>query len=216
MRTRFRAVRWTTVAAGGLALLLVAGDAPAQGRVQKVSGKLVDRAEQSLKRIAEAEKQLQKVTERYGRMLDRKSVKDRRKEHEKVRDELKRLERRARDVRDASRDMEKEASKFFAEWQKGLDRIQDRELRTLSRQSLSGSQENYGRIVGAGRDVAGQYDAFVGALASQLQYLALDLSDEAIRKLESSDQDLRGEARQLQSRVSTLRASIRSYIAALK
>jgi len=211
-----RAAGWIAAALAGAALILGPVSATAQGKVQKVSGKLLDRAGESLKKIGEAEKQLGKVMDRYGTMLDRKSVKDRRKGHAKVRDELKDLQKRVRDVRDASRDMEKEASRFFSEWQKGLDRLQDRELRSLSRQSLTASQESYGRIVAAGRDVADQYDAFAGTLGSQLQYLELDLSDEAIRKLESSNQDLRGEARELQSRVATLKTSIRAYINGLK
>jgi len=208
--------RGTLVGLAALALLLGAGNAAAQGKVQKVSKKLLERAEDTLKTIGEAEKQLTKVNERYAKLIGGKNVKTRRGEHGKVRDELKKLEKRAKDVREKSRDMEGEASKFFKEWDKGIGGIKDAELRALSRQSLTESQQKYGQIVTAGRSVADQYDAFVLTLGNQLKYLELDLSDNAMAKLKSSNQDLSGTAKELQGRVTGLEAEIKRYIAALK
>jgi DNA repair exonuclease SbcCD ATPase subunit len=210
------AARWTTVAVAGLVLLLGAGPLIAQGKVQKVSKKLVDRAEDTLKKIKDAEKQLDKTTDRYGDLIGGKNVKARRKQHAKVRDELKKLESRASAVREQARDMEKEASKFFREWDKGLDGIKDPQLRALSRQSMTESQEQYGQIIKAGRSVADQYDAYGAMLANQLKYLELDLSDNAIEKLKGTNQDLRGEAKELRSRVNGFKSEIKRYIAALK
>jgi len=113
--------RWMAAAAAGLVLLFGAGPLPAQAKVQKVSKKLIERAEDTLKATEEAEKQLEKVVERYGKLIGGKSVKSRQNEHGKVRDELKKLESRAQEVRERSRNMESEASKFFQEWNKGLD-----------------------------------------------------------------------------------------------
>jgi uncharacterized protein YhaN len=208
--------RWVAAAAAGLALLLGAGPLPAQGKVQKVSKKLIERAEDTLKAIEEAEKQLKKVVERYGKLVGGKNVKTRQNEHGKVRDELKKLESRAKDVRERSRDMEDEASKFFQEWNKGLDGIKDPELRTLSRQNMADSQQSYGQVVAAGRSVADQYDAFVTTLGNQLKYLEVDLSDKAIDGLKSSNQDLRGQAEELRSRVGGLKAEIKRYVKAMK
>ena len=207
---------FATAAVMGLALLLGAGTALAQGKVQKVSKKLVDKAEDTLKRIKDAEKQLDKTTDRYGKLIDGKNVKARRKEHGKVADEMKKLGKRAKDVRENARDMEKEASKFFREWDKGLDKIKDPELRALSRQSMTESQGQYGQIITAGRTSADQYDAYVAMLGNQLQYLELDMSDGAIEKLKSTNQDLRGEARELRSRIGGFKGEIQRYVAALK
>jgi len=203
-------------AMAGAALLLGAGPLTAQGKVQKVSKKLVDRAEDTLKKIKESEKQLDKTTDRYGKLIDGKNVKARRSEFGKVRDEMKKLGDRARDVREQARDMEKEASKFFREWDKGLGGIKDPELRSLSRQSMTESQEQYGQIVKAGRNTADQYDAYAAMLANQLKYLEVDMSDNAIAKLKSTNQDLRGEGKELRSRVNGFKAEINRYIAALK
>jgi len=205
-----------TVVAVGLALLLGVGSALAQGKVQKVSKKLVDRAEDTLKKIKDAEKQLDKTTDRYGKLIDGKNVKARRKEHGKVTDEMKKLGKRAKDVREKARDMEKEAAKFFREWDKGLDKIKDPELRALSRQNMTESQGRYGQIITAGRTSADQYDAYVAMLGNQLQYLELDMSDGAIEKLKSTNQDLRGEARELRSRIGGFKGEIQRYVAALK
>ena len=208
--------RWVVAGLAGLGLLLGAGGAGAQGKVQKISKKLIERAEDTRKSIGEAEKQFQKVTDRYGKLVGGKNVKTRRNEHGKVRDELKDLEKRAKDVREKSRDMESEASKFFKEWDKGLDGIKDAELKALSRQSLAESQQGYGQVVAAGRSVADQYDAFVTTLGNQLKYLEVDLSDKAIEKLQSSNQDLRGQAKELESRVGGLKGEISRYVAAMK
>jgi hypothetical protein len=199
-----------------MASLVGTGDIAAQGKVQKISQKLVDRAEDTLKTVGNADKQLVKVTDGYAKLMGGRSVKDRRKAHGKVRDELKKLESRAKDVRERSRGMEREASSFFRQWDKSLDGIKDTELRGLSRQRLTESQQGYGQIVTASRSVAEQYDAFVTTLGSQLKYLEVDLSDQAIAKLQSSNQDLRGSAKELQSRVGGLTAEIRRYVAALK
>jgi hypothetical protein len=208
--------RGMVAAAAGLALLLGAGGVAAQGKAQKLSKKLVERAEETLKRIEEAEKQLEKVVDRYGKLMDANKAKDRIQENEKVADDAENLEERARDVRKKSGDMEKEASKFFSEWQKGLEEIKDAELRALSRERLTETQEGYGKIVAAGRASADQYDAFVTTLGDQLKYLEVDSSDEAVSKLKSSNQDLRGEAKELQSRVKGLKAEIKNCIQALK
>jgi methyl-accepting chemotaxis protein len=205
-----------TVVTVALALLLGVGSALAQGKVQKVSKKLVERAEDTLKKIKDAEKQLDKTTDRYGKLIDGKNVKTRRKEHGKVTDEMKKLGKRAKDVREKARDMEKEASKFFREWDKGLDKIKDPELKALSRQSMTESQEQYGQIIRAGRTSADQYDAYVGMLGNQLKYLELDMSDGAIDKLKSTNQDLRAEAQQLEARIGGFKGEIQRYIAALK
>jgi uncharacterized protein YhaN len=207
--------RWMTAAAG-LGLLLGAGPLAAQGKVQKVSKKLVERAEDTLKSIDEAEKQLKKVVERYGKLVNGKNVKTRRNEHGKVREELAKLESRAKDVRERSRAMENEASKFFKEWTKGLDGIKDPELKALSRQNMADSQQAYGQVVAAGRSAADQYDGFVTTLGNQLKYLEVDLSDKAIDGLKSSNQDLRGQAKELQAGVGGLQAEIRRYVAAMK
>ena len=204
------------VAMLGGTVLLSAERADAQGKVQKVSKKLLDRAEDTLKKIGEAEKQLDTTTDRYGKLIDGKNVKTRRKELGKVRDELKKLEKRAKDVREHSRDMEKEASKFFKEWDKGLDKIKDAELRSLSRQSLTESQQEYGHIVTAGRSAADQYDTYVATLGNQLTYLELDMSDAAIEKLKSTNQDLRGEASELESRINGFKGEIQGYTTALQ
>jgi len=169
-----------------------------------------------LEKIKQGEKQLDKTTDRYGKLIDGKNVKARRNEIGKVRDEMKKLADRSRDVRERARDMEKEATRFFREWDKGLDGIKDPELRGLSRQSMTESQEQYGQIVKAGRSSADQYDAYAAMLANQLKYLEVDMSDNAIAKLKSTNQDLRGEGKELRSRITGFEAEIHRYIAALK
>lgn len=75
MQGRHAYSRWAaglvTAAMVGGALLLAAGSADAQGKVQKVSKKLVDRAEDTLKKIKDAEKQLDRTPRRGARSTGR-------------------------------------------------------------------------------------------------------------------------------------------------
>jgi ElaB/YqjD/DUF883 family membrane-anchored ribosome-binding protein len=200
----------------GATLLLGPGGASAQGKTQKLSKAMLERAQDTQKAIQQTEKQLDKVTDRYGRLIGGKDQKARRKEHKKVADELGKLEKRAKDVRKRSQAMEREASKYFKEWGKSIDGIKDNELRSLSRQRLTESQQGYGRTVAAGREAADQYDTFVSMLGNQLKYLEVDLSDPAVAKLKSSNQDLRGEAKELRSRIAKLKSEIDSHLKGLK
>ena len=186
-----------------------------QQKTQKLTKSLVDRAENTLKEINETEDQLRAVMEKYEKLLSKKSVEERRNEHKKIVQELGKLEDRAKDVRGCTQEMEEEANKFFAEWSSGLDGIGDAELRSISRQRLSQTQNGYGEIVSAGRLAADEYDVFVKALRDQLRYFELDMSDESVKKLKSVDRNLKGKVSALQARVRDLSATIERYVKAL-
>jgi hypothetical protein len=200
----------------GAVALLVVPPTSAQGKTQRIGKELAAKATETVKAIDAAEKQLDKVMNRYTKMLSEKNLKDRRKAHKATSEELRKLQGASKAVRERNRKMEREAGKLFAEWQKGLDAIQDQELRSLSRKRMTDSQQSYERIVEAGGNAATQYEAFVSTLTNQLKYLELDLSREAVAKLKSSKQDLRGEANELRARVDALKADIRRYTASLK
>lgn len=206
--------RFTTIAVA-LCLAVAAGSA-AQGKTQKISKKLVDRAKDTTKEIEKVGKQLDKTMKQQQKLLSKTKVKDRQKEHKKLQEELEKTEKAVADLRKKGAAMEKEAEKFFTEWNKGIAEVGDAELRALSEESYDASRSQYGQIIGTGNLAAKQYADFVGSLRNELSFLDLDLSDRAIEQLRPKTQKTSQQARELGSSVDELTRKIDAYIRDLR
>jgi len=193
----------------------VAG-ATAQGKTQKISKNLVNKAKDTAKEIEKVTKQVDKTMDQQRKLLGKKKVKDRQKEYKKLKNELKKMEEAVAKVRKKAAEMEKEADKFFTEWNKGLARIEDEELRALSQDRFNSSRSQYAQIIGTGRLAATHYEDFVDNLRNELSYLELDMSDEAIVQLGPKTQETAMQARELKNSVDSLTGKIEGYIAALQ
>jgi hypothetical protein len=112
--------------------------------------------------------------------------------------------------------MQKEADKFFQEWNKGLGKIDDPQLRTMSREALNDSQNRYGEITEHGFAAADRYDRFVADVEGQLQYLQIDLSDESIAKLEDHASTTKASALELMGAIGDLKRTMREYVQSMK
>ena len=193
----------------------VAG-ASAQGKTQKISKNLVNKAKDTAKEIEKVNKQLDKTMDQQRKLLGKKNVKDRRKEYKKLQDELKKMEEAVAKVRKKAEEMEKEADKFFTEWGKGVADIQDEALRKLSQENFDSSRARYGQIVGTGRLAATQYEEFLKGMDASLAYLKLDLSDEAIAQLGPKSRENSSQASELRNSVKALTNKIEGYVDALQ
>jgi uncharacterized coiled-coil DUF342 family protein len=183
--------------------------------VQKLAKNLVERAQETKGKVKETDDQLRTLMEKHEKLLSRKSVEDRRSEHEQVSEELRKLEDRVKEMRKRSSEMRAEAGKFFSEWTKGLEAIGDPQLRSISSDRLSETETGFAEVVAAEKLVAEQYEVFVEALRNHLNYLKLDMSDDAVRQLKSSDTDFREKASGLHSRIRDLMGTIERYAKAL-
>ncbi len=190
--------------------------ASAQGKTQKISKNLVNKAKDTAKEIKKVTKQLDKTMKQQEKLLGKKKVNDRRKEHKKLQDELKKTEEAVANVRKKAEDMEEEADKFFTEWNKGLAVIEDEELRGLSQERFNASRSQYAQIIGTGRLAATHYEDFVKGMQGELSYLELDLSDEAIAQLGPKTQETAVKATELRSSVNTLTSRLEGYISQLQ
>lgn len=188
----------------------------AQGKTQKLSKNLVQRAENMVKEIEKTEKQLKKTLDRYNNLYKKKKVKDRQKEYKRLGDELKKTEQMVANVRKRSEDMEKEAQKFFSEWLKGLGGINDPELRAMSQDRLNDTRDRYGEIIVAGQKAGDQYNSFVSDLSSQSGYLELDMSDAAISGLAEKAQETNARAERLFGSIHELTKTTKLYVNSLK
>jgi hypothetical protein len=187
-----------------------------QAKTQKISKKLIDRAEDMVKEIDKAKDQFNKTVKKYDSMFGKRSVKDRQKAFSELNKEIEKTEDRAKEVRKRSQDMQKESDKFFSEWSKGLDSIQDDDLRSLSHENMTENQDRYGEIIESGVEASDLYESFFTDMKSQISYLALDMSDSAMDKLKATQTGTKEKVKELTDSVDLLTKSTKDYIKSMK
>ncbi len=212
---RFRPLGLVLLVAG-IILYVHQGQVVAQGKAQKISKKLVERAEDTVKEIEKTQKQLDKTTEKYDTIFDKKKVKDRQKAYKELNNEIKKTEDRVKELRKRSDNMQKEADKFFSEWSKGLSKIDNAELRSLSQSNMTESRSRYGEIIGSGVKARSIYDSFLTDLRNQCSYFELDMSDAAIAKLKPNQGETKAKAKALDQSIGDLTKVTKNYISSMK
>jgi gas vesicle protein len=205
-----------TAAVTGAALLLGPSDASAQGRTQKISKDLVQRAEEMVKELGKTRSQVVKTVRKYDDLFSKKSVKDRQNAYKDLTKEIKNTEDRVKDARKRSDTMHKEAEKFFNEWVKGLAKVNDTQLRALSQANMNESRDAYYQIIDSGLKAATLYGGFVTDLKNQCSYLNLDMSDTAMSRLTANRAQVTAGVSALYQAVDELTGSTKRYIASMK
>jgi len=198
------------------ALYLSPGTAAAQGKTQKISKKLVERAEDMVKDVAKTRSQVVKTVGKYNAIFAKKSVKDRQKTYKALTKEIKKTEDGVKDVRKRIDSMQKDADKFFSEWTKGITKITDAQLREVSHANMTESRDNYGRVIESGLKAGTLYSGFVTDLKGQVSYLDLDMSDNAMSKLVANQTQAKDKIATLYQAVDELTKVTRGYIASMK
>ncbi len=199
-----------------IGLLLPPATAIGQGKTQKISKKLLDRAEDMLEDLDEAKDQVNKTMKKYDSIFSKRKVKDRQKAFSELNKEIGKTEDRVEDVRKRSEDMQKEADKFFSEWSEGLESIPDDELRALSSTTMTENRDRYDEIIESGLRASNLYDSFLTDLESQTAYLALDVSDTAIDRLKASQEATREKVRELFATIDEVTQATKDYIASMR
>jgi len=213
-----RAARPSTVVLLALTVCLTGQPAPAegQGRTQKVSAKLVERAEDMVKDVGKTRAQVVKAVGKYDGIFRASKVKDRRKAYKSLLNEVKKTEEMVKDVRKGAESMQKEADKFFNEWSKGLAKVTDNELRLLGHKNMTEGRERYGKVVESGLKAGSLYGTFLTDLKNQCSYLEVDMSDTAIARLAPNRAQTSDRAKALYQSVDELTQATRGYIASMK
>jgi hypothetical protein len=197
-------------------LCLHPGPVAAQGKAQKISKKLVERAEDMVKELEKTRSQVVKTVGKYNDIFGKNSVKDRQKAYKDLNKEIKKTEDRVKDARKRSDSMHKEAEKFFNEWFKGLAKVTDNELRALSQANMTESRDRYYQTIDTGLKAANLYGAFATDLKNQVSYLNLDMSDAAMSKLMPSQAKTAVGVTELYQAVDEMTKATKGYIASMK
>lgn len=198
------------------AVLVPPSTVRAQGKAQKISKNLVKKAEETVQEVEKTQKQLEKTIKKYNEIFGKTKVKDRQKSFKQLNGEIKNTENRVKEVRKKSDNMQKEADKFFNEWSKGLNKIEDQQLRGLSMTNLNDSRGAYGEIIESGLKAGTLYESFLTDLKNQSSYFSLDMSDTAMENLQPNKDETNAKAKALFGSISELTRATKSYITSLK
>ncbi len=112
--------------------------------------------------------------------------------------------------------MQKEASKFFGEWSKGLTKINDPQLQAAAQENLDKTQSRFSEITSAGSRSGEHYTKFLTDLKNQISYLDVDMSDDAVSKLKTNAKTTNADAMALFESIDDLTDATEDYIKSLK
>ena len=176
---------------------------------------LTKRAEDTVKKIEETEKQLQGTLNIYNSIVDSTTT-DAKKAYRDLVNAVERCERLAEDTRKNSALMEQEAHNHFAEWTSNLKGISNENLRKRSQDRLNEIRLQYSEILHSGRSARTEFDTFVDALRDQIVYLGYDLNPTAVASLEKDAVKINEQARALFEMIDEVVLSSKDYIQSIQ
>jgi hypothetical protein len=168
-----------------------------------------------MKEIGATRQQVQKTVALYNSIMEAKA-KDARKTYNDLVKAIERCEKKAGDVRVKTEEMEGEAHKFFAEWTKSLDGIENQDLRQRGQKRLNETRVGYGEILASGRRAGAEFQPFIAALHDQVVYLGYDLNPSAVASLEEDAKKLNTQATVLFDKIDEVMEATDNYIRSLR
>ncbi|MDZ7638152.1 MAG: DUF2959 domain-containing protein [Bryobacterales bacterium] len=137
------------------------------------------------------------------------------KTYKKLNGELEDAESRARKVHDRVDSVEKVAKDMFGEWEGEINAIQDRTLKSKSRELLLDTRQRYTALLTKMRTAEKRMEPVLAAFRDQVLFLKHNLNAKAIRSLKETTVQIDGEVTKL---VADLESSIQeadAFIAAM-
>ena len=126
--------------------------------------------------------------------------------HDRLQDELKRSEARAKDVRARIEAIDSVAQALFAEWNEELVQYNNPALRSQSERQLAATKRRYGELMRVMDAAAARMDPVLTAFRDQVLFLKHNLNAQAIASLDGTTRDLRQDIARL---VADMEKSIR-------
>jgi hypothetical protein len=188
-----------------MACLVLSGtSALAQGKEAEKLAEAGDTAKQDIQAAAVG---LKEVLVQYNAIIDG-SV-ERKSAFKTLEGEVKTADRMIEEAGDSVAAMNKQAEKFFAGWQREVDRMSDEDLRERNQGRLDARRERYAALGEALNQAGEELTPFVTLLKDQINFLGNDLSDDAIL-------DLQDEAKELNEMVAPIAANISELLGMAK
>ncbi|MEE9342612.1 MAG: DUF2959 domain-containing protein [Gammaproteobacteria bacterium] len=127
-------------------------------------------------------------------------------QYRKLKGEYEDSESRANDVRDEIKDVERVARDLFKEWEKELDQYSTPDLRRSSEQQLQTTRTRYSQLIKSMKQAEQKIDPVLEAFQDRVLFLKHNLNAQAIASLRSNRADI-------ESDISTLIAEMNKSIA---
>jgi uncharacterized protein YoxC len=186
--------------------LIVGGSAvQAQQKTAKQAESLSKSADSAKKQVSGVVEHLGKMLQGYNSIIDG-SAKNPQSAYKKLAGDLKSTEKMLQGAQKSLQALNKEAGKFFTDWEKDLGDFSNEDLKQKSMARLEKSKGEY-KALGEALGQAGEaFGPLVQNLNDQILFLGRDLSPEAI-------QDLQGEAEALNTQAKDVTEEVKSLVA---
>lgn len=181
----------------------------------KLTDKLIDKAEGTVKQTVTAREEIQKTLDSYNALF-KSEVKEVRDAYKSVEKGIERTEKQREVVKTHMDEMKTEADAYFASWTQSLQQIESPDLRKRSEDRMAETRRHFDGVLAAVDDARGQYEPFLKSLKDQWTYLGHDLNAEGIKSLKPDADKLNAQAGELFKKIDTGMKKANDYIASLK
>jgi uncharacterized protein YoxC len=187
--------------------LIVGGSTiQAQQKTAKQAESLSKSADNAKKQVSGVVEHLGKMLQGYNSIIDGKA-KNPQSAYKKLTGDLKSTEKMLQGAQKSLQALNKEAGKFFTDWEKDLGDFSNEDLKQKSMARLEKSKGEY-EALGKALGQAGEaFGPLVQNLNDQILFLGRDLSPEAIEDLQGEAEALNEQAKDVTEGVKTLVAS---------
>ena len=191
---------------GGLAIVLVAliGTAYAQStKAAKDAENLQKSADAAKKSIQDSLDHVKKLITDYNGIVDG-TVKKPEQAYSKLTNDTKATQKKLQAADKSVTAMNKQADKFFADWEKDLSSFSNDTMKAKSQSRLDSSKQRYGSMGEALTQAGAAFEPLLVNLNDQILFLGRDLSPEAIADLKPEADALNSQADEVFAQVEAI------------
>ncbi len=194
------------------ALALVPAATLAQStKGQKLTTKLISRAEATIRSISGAENQYKVTLAAYNTLMGGQTEGNH-KAYKRLVKEVRRTEKALETLRTRVATMEISAQEYFADWEQNLATISSDQLKQRSQTRLDETKAQYAGILEVGQTAGDQFAPMLKSLHDQLSYLGQELNPTSIASLADKAEKLNVESQVFYEKIDATLQQASKYV----
>ncbi len=160
---------------------------------QKLSDRLVSRAEATIRSISGAEDQYKVTLAAYNTLLEGKAE-DNQKAYKGLVKEVGRTEKALENVRSRVAAMDTSAQEYFTDWEQSIAAISSDDLKQRSQTRLDETKKQYAAILEVGQTAGDHFAPMLKSLHDQISYLGQELNPSSLASLADKAEKLNADS----------------------
>ncbi len=184
-------------------------------KAAKEADKLAKAGQDAESAVKDVVGQVKSMLEGYNEIIDGKA-KNVQSSYKKLSSDLKGTEKKIDNATKSVAAMDKQAQKFFSDWEKDLGSFTNEDLKAKSQKRLDASKQKYATLGELLNQASASFEPLLQNLNDQILFLGRDLSPEAIADLQDDAEALNQQADEVFAGVETLMAKAKETEAPLE